>query len=234
MTAADGGAVSLFSTLAVKGALDVLLPEFEARSGVRVDATFRPTTLLMEEIGQGARPDVVVAVSSSIADLAEAGVVARASITPVAASGIGVAVARGVAAPDIGTVDALVATLTAARSVAYSQTGASGRYFAQLIDELGVAATVNSRATVITSGFTAEAVIDGRADIAVQMLSELRPYVPAVAIVGPLPREVQRETVFAVGLGVGATEKSPATRLAAALSSVAATEAYVGAGLTTA
>lgn len=233
MSAPEGGRVSLFSTLAVKGALDVLLPEFEAASGVRVEATFRPTTLLMQEIEQGARPDVVVAVAESIDELVQAGVLAAASRATVATAGIGVAVARGAAAPDISTVAALVATLTGARSVAYSRAGASGRYFAQLIEELGISEAVNSRATVIPSGFTTEAVVDGRADVAVQMLSELSPAVPAVTIVGPLPLAVQRDTVFAVALGCAAAEEPSAAGLLAALTSVAAGEAYGRAGLAT-
>ncbi|MFC0108325.1 molybdate ABC transporter substrate-binding protein [Kibdelosporangium aridum] len=210
----------LFSALAVKKALDSLIPQFTTETGVAVDTVFDPTTVLMKRIEAGAKPDVIVAVTESLA--------AFGSVVPIAKAGIGVAVAPGTQIPDISTVPALCEALTSARSVAYSRTGASGIYFASMIEHLGIAAEVNARATVVDKGFTALAVVDGRADLAIQQLSELK-FVPEVRIVGPLPEEVQHWSHFSVGLG---TEAAPdATLLHKFLTGQSAKAAYAEAGL---
>ena len=103
--------------------------------------------------------------------------------------------ADGAARPAVGSVTELVRALTGARSVAYSRTGASGIYFARLLRELGIGDEVDTRATVVERGFTAEALLDGRAALAVQQISELHT-VGGVDVVGPLPEPVQHYTEF--------------------------------------
>src|SRR5437660_342964 len=57
-----------------------------------------------------------------------------------ARSYVGIAVRAGQAHPEIATEAALRQTVLAARSIAYSRLGASGIYFAQLIERMGIAA----------------------------------------------------------------------------------------------
>jgi len=97
----------------------------------------------------------------------------------------------------------------AARSVAYSRTGASGIYFAGLLPRLGLAEAVNAKATIIPQGFTAEKLVSGEADIAVQQISELM-VVPGIEVVGPLPDPVQEMTTFAAAILRGATDRDGA------------------------
>jgi ABC-type molybdate transport system substrate-binding protein len=223
-------AVSLFCALAVQGAFEeVILPRYQADTGTRVDATFEPTTELRRLMLSGARPDVALVVSSAIPELVSAGIIDSPSCVPVVRSGIGIAVAQGARA-DIGSVEALTRTLLQARSVAYSRGGASGIYFVQLLEKLGIAEEVNSRATIIPKGFTARAVVDGRADIAIQQLSELR-FVPGVQIVGPLPEGAQHYTHFTAGMGVDATGTSRARELLSAFTADSAMDTYLQFGL---
>ncbi len=222
--------VQLWSALVVRGALeDGVLPAFTEETGVVVESVFDPTTVLMQRIADGERPDVIVSTTGSL-DLLPAGVLAPGAITPFVRTGIGIGVADGEAEPDISTVERLTASLLAARSVAYSRAGQSGIYFASLIQELGIADEVNAKATVLEKGFTGEAIIDGRADLAVQQVSELR-FVRGITVVGPLPEAVQRYTDFSIALAAGSTDLEPARRLYAHLSSEAAREAYVAEGL---
>ena len=97
------------------------------------------------------------------------------------------------------------ATLLAARSVAYSKIGASGIYFAELIQRLGIAAEINAKAT-ITAGFTAERLMTGEADLAVQQLSELK-QVAGVELVGPIPLGLQTPAVFTGGRMASSAER---------------------------
>ena len=177
--------VKLFSTLAVKKALDdFVLDAFDAETGIEVEGVFDPTVQLLRRIDAGETFDVMIGVTSSFDELGD--IVDLASRRAIARTGVGLAVPSGSPAPDISTTESFVEVLLAARSVAYSRTGASGIYFAKLIEELGIADEINSRATIIEKGFIANAVVDGRADLAVQQLSELL-FVPEADIIGPFP-----------------------------------------------
>ena len=134
------------------------------------------------------------------------------SCVQLAKSFVGIAVKAGAVHPDIATEVALRATLLAARSVAYSKIGASGILFAQLIERLGIAAEINARATIIPSGFTAEKLVSGEADLAVQQISELK-QVPGVEVVGSIPRNLQTPAVFSAGIIAASTKAEQAERL---------------------
>jgi len=224
-----GESVSLFSGLAVKGVLEQsILPAFTTSAGCLVETTFEPTKVLKGMIADGARPDVLLGVGSEVQQLADDGVLDPNSVTPLVRSGIGVAVPASATPPSIGTVDDLVAAIRGARSVAYSRTGASGVHFAQLLDRLGIAEEVNARARILDGGFTAEALLDGSADLAVQQVIELAA-VDGVQIVGPLPADAQHYVELWAGASVGAVPQASA--LVAFLSCPLAVEAYEAAGL---
>jgi molybdate transport system substrate-binding protein len=55
---------------------------------------------------------------------------------------------------------------------------------------LGVASEINARARIIPSGLTAELLVAGEADLAVQQISELK-QVAGVEVIGAIPRELQ-------------------------------------------
>ena len=96
--------------------------------------------------------------------------------------------------------------------MAYSRLGASGIFFAQLIERLGIASDINARAMVIPQGFTAERLVSGEADIAVQQISELK-QVRGIEVVGPIPRELQIPAVFSVGRMAASERGDQADRL---------------------
>jgi molybdate transport system substrate-binding protein len=202
----------VLSTLALKGALSRLARHYEAANGVRVDADFAPTLALLERLRRGEDADLVILTREGLDELAREGRVISASSIDLARSYIGIAVRGGAAHPDIATEAALRRALLAARSVAYSRIGASGIFFAQLIERLGIAAEVNAHAVVIPSGFTAEKLVTGEADLAVQQISELK-QVLGIEIVGPIPRELQTPAVFSAGLVATSNDAGEAGRL---------------------
>ena len=189
--------VRVLSTLALKGAVMRLAGHYEAATGVQIDADFAPTVGLLPRLRGGERADIVILTREGLDELAAEGAVVAASVVDLARSYVGIAVKAGAPHPDIATEDAFRASLLAARSVAYSKIGASGIYFAGLIERLGVAAAINAQAT-ITSGFTAERLISGEADLAVQQISELK-QVDGIEVVGPIPLSLQTPAVFSAG-----------------------------------
>ena len=192
-----GNVVRLLSTLALRGALVQLAEQYQAAKSVTLDADYAPTVGLLKRLRDGEKADVLILTSEGLDELVAEGAVVAASWIDLARSYVGLAVKAGAPHPDISTEAALVSALLAARSVAYSKIGASGIYFAELIERLGIAAEINAKAT-ITAGFTAERLVSGEADIAVQQLSELK-QVAGVELVGPIPLSLQTAAIFTGG-----------------------------------
>jgi molybdate transport system substrate-binding protein len=208
----DNNAVRVLSTLALKGAVHSLAGQYEAASGVRIDADFAPTLALLDRLRGGEGADVVILTREGLDDMAREGRVVANSCVDLARSYVGIAVKAGSVHPDIATEPALRAALLAARSVAYSRIGASGILFAQLIERLGIASEINARAKIIPSGFTAERLVAGEADLAVQQISELK-QVAGIEVVGPIPRELQIPAVFSAGRMAGSGKAALSDRL---------------------
>jgi molybdate transport system substrate-binding protein len=221
--------------LVVRGAFDAhVIPAFEAAGG-RAAIHWAPTTVIMKALEAGEIADAVLVLSDAMDRLIAENRVEPETRVDAVRSRYGLAVKAGAPHPDISTVEALKQTLTAARSVAYSRTGASGIYFAGLLPRLaareqGQAEAVNAKATIIPQGFTAEKLVSGEADIAVQQISELM-VVPGIEVVGPFPDPVQEVTTFAAAILRGATDRAGAARFLAGLTTPEAAAAYRASGL---
>jgi molybdate transport system substrate-binding protein len=222
--------LKVMSTLAVEVALTRwLLPSWRA-AGYEADVQWNPTSVLKGRIRAGDRADVLVMIDNSMHELAREGIVIADSITPIAQAGFGLAVAAGAPRPDISTPEAFLRALLEARSIVYSRTGASGIYFAELIQKLGIADRVNPRALVVPSGFTAKHLLTGECDLAVQQISELMS-VDGVEVVGPFPQRYQMPTDFSVAIFADAEDRELAARFVTHLTSPQAAEAYDMGGL---
>jgi molybdate transport system substrate-binding protein len=205
-------AVRLLSTLALKGAVHGLAARYEAAGGAHIDADFAPTLALLDRLRGGEGADVVILTREGLSELVHEGRVVAESCVDLARSYVGLAVTAGAVHPDIATEPALRAALLGARAVAYSRIGASGILFAQLIERLGIAAAINARAVIIPSGFTAERLVSGEADVAVQQISELK-QVGGIEVVGPIPHQLQTPAVFSAGRMAASESADRADRL---------------------
>ena len=204
--------VRVLSTLALKGAVARVAAAYQAASGVRIDADFAPTLALLERLRGGETADLVILTREGLDEMTGEGRVAQKSVVDLARSYVGVAVKAGAAHPDIASEAALRAALLGARAVAYSRLGASGILFAQLIARLGIAEAVNARAVIIPAGFTAERLVSGEADLAIQQISELK-QIDGVEIVGPIPLGLQTPAVFSAGRMVASERAAAADHL---------------------
>ena len=73
--------------------------------------------------------------------------------------------------------------------------GTSGQHFAALLEKLGIAAEVKPKSKMLPGGFVAELVAKGEAELAVHQITEILP-VKGVTLVGPLPPELQKITIY--------------------------------------
>ncbi len=204
--------IRVLSTLALKGAAQKLYGDFEATGGVQIDADFAPTMALLQRLRAGETADVLILTREGLDEVVREGRVAKDSCVDLARSWVGIAVRADGVHPDIASEPALRAVLLAARSVAYSRLGASGILFAKLIERLGIADEINTRAAIIQQGFTAEKLVSGEADLAVQQISELK-QIAGIEVVGPIPYQLQTPAVFSAGRMATSSNAAEADRL---------------------
>jgi len=190
--------IRLFSTLAVKEVIAAVSPACKDVLAIQIAPEFAPTKALMRRLAAGERPDAVVLTREGLNELVHNGLVVEKSVVDLARSYVGVAVKSGTPHPNISSVAALRRTLLQSQSVAYSRLGASGIFFADLVKQLGVADEINLKARIIEQGLTAERLLTGEADLAVQQISELK-QVQGVDVVGPIPSELQTPALFSAG-----------------------------------
>jgi molybdate transport system substrate-binding protein len=223
--------LTVMSTLAVELALQsALLPAWRA-AGRAVDVEWSPTGVLLHRVRAGERGDVLIAIDEPIAELVEQGALRAESVRPLARASFGLGVKRGEPLPDISTPERFAQALLAARSVAYSLTGASGIHFRNVIERLDIADAVGARATAIHAGFTADKVIAGEADLAVQQISELMS-IDGIDVVGPFPEPYQKHTDFSAAIFTDSDAPEIAEEFLDHISDATAAEVYARCGLT--
>src|SRR5436190_11931302 len=182
--------VSVLSTLALKGALEAAAP------GLR--AEFHATQALLKSIADGASADVVILTAEGIDQLVGQGAVLPQTRLELGRSGVGLAVRAGAPKPPIGSLKELKESLLAAESVGHSKQGASGLYFASLLERHGLASKLKKR-VIVEKGPVAAGVARGEIQLGAQLLCELAP-VAGIDIIGPLPAEVQTYYSFSAAV----------------------------------
>jgi molybdate transport system substrate-binding protein len=216
-------------------AYNALVPEFERATGNKVVTAYGPsmgTTVnaIPVRLARGEPADVLIMVGYALGDLIQQGKVVADSRVDLVKSPIGVAVKAGAPKPDISSADAVKNALLAAKSVAYSDS-ASGVYVStEMFQKLGIADAMKDKAKKIPADPVAGVVARGDAEIGFQQISEMLP-VPGVDIVGPLPPELQKITVFAAGIATVAKEPEAGKALIKFLASPAARDTIVKSGL---
>ena len=222
--------IKVFATNSSRAVLDELVPQFERASGNKVAVSYDPAKVMLRRIGNGETADVAILGASALDELINQEKISAGSRRPFARCGVGVAVRAGAPKPDISTVEALKRALLAAKSVAYTQEGASGMHFAGLIEKWGIAARIEAKAVRQPGGLIGEQVAAGKAEIAIQQVPELLA-VPGIELVGPLPAEIQLTTTSAIGVFAGTKEAAAANALVQFLCTPAAARVLKAKGL---
>ncbi|MDD2728846.1 substrate-binding domain-containing protein [Malikia sp.] len=167
----------------------------------------------------------IVALASNAVDklIAESHVLAGSRVDLVH-SGVAVAVQAGARQPDISSEEALKAAVLAARTLGYS-TGPSGVQLARLFEHWGIAEQIAEQIVTAPPGVPVGALVaQGAVELGFQQLSELM-NLEGIALLGPLPPEVQITTTFSAGIASASTQPDAARALIAFLASPATAEA---------
>jgi molybdate transport system substrate-binding protein len=209
--------IRVFCTIGMRAVLDAVAPPFAQANSVAVVRVYDSSVALMKRIADGESADAAVFTAGAIDDLIRQGKIIER--TDLSKSFVGIAVARGAPRPDIGTPEKFKQAMLSAKSIAHSKTGASGLYFASLVEKLGIADAVRRKAKV-QDGIVGEVAARGEAEIAVQQISELM-QAEGVDIVGPLPDALQSITIFSGGVFAASGQLAAARAFVAYLASPA-------------
>jgi molybdate transport system substrate-binding protein len=208
--AADAAEIKVMSSAGFKAAYLQLAAEFERATGHKIVNAWGPSMgatpqAVPNRMARGEPVDVVIVVGEALDKLIKDGKVAGSSRSDLARSLIGAAVRAATPKPDIGNVEAFKRTLANAKSIAYSDS-ASGVYIETVLyKKLGVSDDIRAKSKMIPAEPVGEVVARGDAELGFQQMSELIP-IRGIEVLGPIPSEIQKVTVFSAGLAVGAQE----------------------------
>ena len=169
--------LAIYSSIGVRSAADELFQKFEKTSGHKLAVTWGTAPMLVKRIEGGETRGCVDLQPCRYRSLRKQGKIAPGSDVTLAGSGVAIAVKAGAPKPDISTPEALKQTLLKAKSIAYSEPsagGASGVYFAKLLERMGIADQMQAKTKYPPAGgFSAELLLTGEAELAVQQKPEL-------------------------------------------------------------
>jgi molybdate transport system substrate-binding protein len=233
--AASAAEVRVMISGGLTAAYKALVPEFERATGHTVLTAYGPsmgttTNAIPVRLERGEPADVLIMVGYALDDLVTNGKAIADSKIDLVKSPIAVAVKSGAPKPDISTADAVKRALLAAKTIAYSDS-ASGVYVStEMFDRLGIKEAMDGKARKIPATPVGEIVARGDAEIGFQQMSELKP-VEGIDIVGPLPDELQKITIFSAGIATVSKEQDAGKALIKFLASPAARAEIVKSGM---
>ena len=233
--AASAAEVRVMISGGLTAAYNALVPEFEKTTGHEVLTAYGPsmgTTVnaIPVRLERGEPADVLIMVGYALGDLVKQGKVVADSRVDLVKSPIGIAVKSGAPKPDISSADAVKRALLAAKTIAYSDS-ASGVYVStEMFARLGIADEMKDKARKIPAPPVGEIVAHGDAEIGFQQISELKP-VAGIDIVGPLPDDLQKITIFSAGIASASKQPDAGKALIKFLTSPEARAEIVKSGM---
>jgi molybdate transport system substrate-binding protein len=233
-TAVEANEVKVLSASALKVIVTELAEQFRKESGHTPKLEFATAGVVEKRVLAGEPVDVMITTDVQMAQIADKGLAVPASRAIVARVGVGIGIKTGAPKIDISSAEALKRTLLAAKSVTYpdpAKGGASGIHFATVIDKLGIAAPITAKSILgANPDFVCVSVAKGEAELCVHQISEILP-VQGVTLSGPLPKEVQKVTTFAVAASTTAASPDAALAFARFLARADLKAKFAAAGL---
>ena len=186
---------------AVRDVVKDLAEEHTKATGVKADLFFGAMGPLKAKIVAGERVDLVILTPVVFKEMIGSGKLQVKYRAPVGQVGMGVAVKKGVAHPNLSTTDSFRKALLDTPALIYGDPKAtsSGAYFAKVIAKLGLADELRAKTKIFPDGHEEMAYL-GKSEgmvIGVTQISEVLANRSAgVELVGPFPPDLQNYTVY--------------------------------------
>ncbi|MDG9872282.1 substrate-binding domain-containing protein [Pseudomonas juntendi] len=197
---AEPPTLTVLSSGGIMGAIREVAPAYEKKFGVKLQVLAAPSMgetpqAIPNRLARAEPADVVLMVGAALDKLVAGGQADKSSRVDLGQSFIAMAVRQGQPKPDISTLQGLRAVLLNSKSVAYSDS-ASGVYLSKtLFPGMHLGAGFAAKAHMIPAEPVGAVIARGQAEIGFQQLSELKP-VKGIDIVGLIPAEVQKMTLY--------------------------------------
>jgi molybdate transport system substrate-binding protein len=226
---AAGAEIKLMCPAPMRTTITDLVAQFERATPHKVTIVHTPSRMIIERIQGGEAFDVSILTAEATDSLVRQGKIAKR--VDVARSSIGLAVRTGAPVPDVSSVEGVKRTLLAAKTFARNEGAESGRHMLAVFTRLGITEQMagKTKAMPVGTGYVAELVARGEAELAAQQMPELK----AVAGVDPfpLPPELQLIIVFSAGVSPAPKEPDAVSALVAFLQSPSAAATIKSKGL---
>jgi molybdate transport system substrate-binding protein len=228
--------LTVFSAAAVKSSLIDLPHVFNVSAGKTVRFDYGTAGAMRDKAMQGAAFDVIIVTPSVLKELEAKSLVDAKSALILGTTSLAAGVAKGHAAPDLGTVDAFKKTLLSASSIGIADPArgaTTGIYLANLVEKLGLSEQLKNTLKVFSDGQNAmEAAARGDVEISIGQVSEAAP-VKGLAPLALLPDDVQLKTVYVAAIAAKTQQRDGAVKLLEMIKSAAIQESLRANGFTT-
>jgi molybdate transport system substrate-binding protein len=219
-----GNSITGISSMATRQVLADLADGYRRAAGVEVDIESVGGVDAAKRVQAGEPFDLVVLAAEAIDKLIASGHILADSRTDLVVSKVAIAVRAGAARPDIGSEDALIRAVLAARTLGYS-TGPSGMALLKLFERWGIADTVRERIVQAPPGVpVGQLVADGAVELGFQQYSEMLNQ-PGIGLLGTMPPGCEIVTIFSGGVCAATNRNEAARALLAFMQSPAAADA---------
>jgi molybdate transport system substrate-binding protein len=197
-------------SIPLKGPLDNIGHQFERATGHKLTVKYAPSEPLRKQIDAGEPFDVVLTFPNLVDELIKQGKVAPSTRVDIAHMGLGLAVKKGAAKPNIGSTDAFKRALLTASSISYAAQGPSGVHLVSVLDRLGIAQDVKPKLRPMGAGsLVIGPVARGEAEIGIVAIAFILAE-PGAELAGLLPQELQDYVHYSSGIGSAAQDANAA------------------------
>lgn len=217
----------------LKGALSLVAPAFEKSSGHKVTATFGRSGALMKRVQGKANVDIVILRSGQIAKIKKAGILVNTLTPNIAKVGIGVAVKKGAAKPDVSSVAKLKAALAEVKTIGYAdpKRGFLGGHLERSFKKLGMMQQIQAKKRTFPPGSGLwKALESGKVALGFGPMSSIVAR-RGLDLVGSVPSEIQAYNQFTAGVPKASKNQKAAKEMLDFLASPAAAALLKSKGL---
>jgi molybdate transport system substrate-binding protein len=221
----------VFASNGVKAVAEDLKGQAEKATGRSIVFTFDSTAGLRKYIAAGDPWDIALVTSEAVDTMIKDGSLNASTRADLARVGVGVGYKTGARKPDVQTADGMKKALLRAKSITYVADGASRVLVDQMIEILGLTTTLKPRTFLAeASGPATAAVVSGRSDIVLTLISEILS-VEGLSLAGGIPDEFQKKITFSGAANARTGNLAAAKSLLAAFKSPSVATTYKARGM---
>ena len=219
----------------VKRGVSRLAAEFEKQSGHKVNVEFAGAPGVRDRVLAGETVDLAVVPQAAMDEFEKQGKVVSGTRALMGRSRMGIVVRKGAAAPDISDAGAFKRAMAGAEAIVCN-VASSGVYMVNLLEKLGIGEATKDRVVKLADTVKVMEHVAGSPARAIGVgqlaeISELTEKGVAIALVAPLPDEIQNVTAYSAAVTAASPNPTAARELARFLGTPRAKAVFAETGI---